>query len=379
MKKILTLITLLTVISTQNLLACSTPVFRYALERWPADIFNLEIISKGELSKEEKALVEWTEEKYGYYAYINHIDISKYVDKIDDKNKDAKILPKDIKRENITSTIVRLKYPETARIKDIIWEGALTKLNMERVFESPLRRSIAKEILAGNSKVWLFFESGNKEQDEKYYNLLDKKLKELEKEIGLPEEEEGVPVTSEEDEAKLKIAFKIIKVSKQNKNEEILKQMIKGLEPKIMTTKEPYTIPFFGRGRGLAVLIGEEIKDDYIEEISYFITGSCSCEIKAQNPGLDVLIAIEWDEFIDTMINLDETLPPLTSFADFVEKKPEIKEVKEEEKTEIKANVQNIKENNNDLLIRNIIVIISAIILLIIISSLIIINKKKNE
>ncbi len=376
MKKILTLITLLSItFITQNIFACATPVFRYALERWPADIFNLEIISKGDLSKEEQKLIEWTEEKYGYYAYINHIDISKYLDTIDEKNKKAKLLPQDIKRENITSTIVRLKYPEMARIKDIIWEGELSKLNMERLFESPLRRSIAKEILAGNSKVWIFFESGNAKQDEKYYNLLDKKLKELEKEIELPEEEEGAPATSEEDEAKLKIAFKIIKISKKNNKEEILKRMIKGLDPKIMTTEEPYTIPFFGRGRGLAVLIGEDINEDYIEEMSYFITGSCSCEIKAQNPGLDVLIAIEWDEFIDTMINLDEALPPLTSFADFIEKKTEVKEVKQEEKLK----VQNIKENNNDLLIRNMIVIISGVILLIIIASVVIMNKKKNE
>ncbi len=158
--------------------------------------------------------------------------------------------------------------------------------------------------------------------------------------------------------------------------------MIKGLDPKIMTTEEPYTIPFFGRGRGLAVLIGKDITDDYIEEMSYFITGSCSCEIKAQNPGLDVLIAIEWDEFIDTMINIDEALPPLTSFADFIEKKPEMKEEKVEIKGEVqedKSKIQNIEEDNNELLIRNLIVIISGVILLIIIASVVIINKKKNE
>ena len=38
--------------------ACSTPVFRYALERWPADYFPAVVFHRGELSAEHKRVVE---------------------------------------------------------------------------------------------------------------------------------------------------------------------------------------------------------------------------------------------------------------------------------------------------------------------------------
>ena len=38
--------------------ACNVPVFRYALERWPADLFDVVVLHRGELSESDAAAVE---------------------------------------------------------------------------------------------------------------------------------------------------------------------------------------------------------------------------------------------------------------------------------------------------------------------------------
>jgi hypothetical protein len=51
----------------------------------------------------------------------------------------------------------------------------------------------------------------------------------------------------------------------------------------------------FGRGRALEPLIGRGIHPDNIMEVSSYLCGACSCEIKDQNPGIDLLLAANWD------------------------------------------------------------------------------------
>ncbi len=54
--------------------------------------------------------------------------------------------------------------------------------------------------------------------------------------------------------------------------------------------------PIFGRGRVLYALVGEGIATATIEEASRFLAGACQCTVKADNPGVDVLISYPWNE-----------------------------------------------------------------------------------
>ena len=80
----------------------------------------------------------------------------------------------------------------------------------------------------------------------------------------------------------------------------------------------PMVFPVFGRGRELFALVGDGINEDNIAQAAYFLTGSCSCEVKSLNPGMDLLIAIDWYEYIDNLIGYDDDMPPLTGYAEFV-------------------------------------------------------------
>jgi hypothetical protein len=111
-----------------------------------------------------------------------------------------------------------------------------------------------------------------------------------------------------------------VSLSRTDPNERALLSMIMNSEPDLDEyVKEPMAVPVFGRGRALYTLIGEGINGDNIREAAAFLTGPCGCEIKMMNPGVDLLIATNWDgavmqyyeEFYASYE--EEELPELTS------------------------------------------------------------------
>jgi len=60
-------------------------------------------------------------------------------------------------------------------------------------------------------------------------------------------------------------------------------------------------------------MMNEFIADEYIERVSEFLTGACSCEVKSLNPGFDILIPVDWVGGITEEYVFDAELPPLTS------------------------------------------------------------------
>jgi hypothetical protein len=55
---LITILIVLFVLMPSSVFACSTPVFRYALERWPADYYEAVFIHRGPLMPEEKQLLD---------------------------------------------------------------------------------------------------------------------------------------------------------------------------------------------------------------------------------------------------------------------------------------------------------------------------------
>jgi len=83
---------------------------------------------------------------------------------------------------------------------------------------------------------------------------------------------------------------------------------------------EPMVFPVFGRGRALEPLIGKGITLDNVWDYCAYITGACSCEVKKQNPGVDLLTALDWDAVIEgSQIIIDKVLPPLEGVASLLQ------------------------------------------------------------
>jgi hypothetical protein len=139
-------------------------------------------------------------------------------------------------------------------------------------------------------------ESGDAEKDNAAAAVLTAELKKLESELKLPEltaapEDELIAATP------LKIAFSLIRVPR-SESESGLAAMLLSSEPDLVALPEPMVFPVFGRGRALLALIGAGITEKNIFDAAEFLVGPCSCQVKEQNPGFDLLLSADWQTIV---------------------------------------------------------------------------------
>ncbi len=71
--------------------------------------------------------------------------------------------------------------------------------------------------------------------------------------------------------------------------------MLLGSEPDLNELSQPMAFPVLGRGRVLYALVGRGISREMIGVASTFMVGPCSCQVKDQNPGFDLLLQFDWN------------------------------------------------------------------------------------
>jgi hypothetical protein len=115
----------------------------------------------------------------------------------------------------------------------------------------------------------------------------------------------------------LQVAFDVVRLPAVPPGEEVLLSMLLHAAPGLLDKRsQPMAFPLFGRGRILAPLVGEEIRPDAIAAMASYLCGPCSCQVKAQNPGVDLLLAENWEERLAGVSAIPEReLPPLEGTA----------------------------------------------------------------
>jgi hypothetical protein len=94
-----------------------------------------------------------------------------------------------------------------------------------------------------------------------------------------------------------RLEFGLVKVARADAAEKWLVDMLLSLESDLSTPEfaaQPMIFAVFGRGRALPPFVGKGITRDNLLECVYFLTGACSCTVKDQNPGMDLLFATDW-------------------------------------------------------------------------------------
>jgi hypothetical protein len=190
----------------------------------------------------------------------------------------------------------------------VAWSGRFTRANVLLLIDSPARREIARRLQKGDSVVWLMLPGSDPKKNEAAAERLQAQLKKLEKSIPLPVDEgkETVKLLSE---LPLRVAFSILPIARTDPAEKLFVQMLLHTEKGLADQKGPMVWPVFGRGRALDVLVGEGINHDTIEEAARFLCGACSCQVKQLNPGIDLLLAADWDSVLENRSAVLPTFP----------------------------------------------------------------------
>jgi hypothetical protein len=303
-------------LSPSSAYACSTPVFRYAMERWPADYYDGVLIHKGPLADDNPASVLLQSEQ----AEFLNLRLSK-IDLESTTSEQADLGPAESLKSHLgvevpkTLPALVLWYPLCKGRAAPFWTGQFTPATVKALIQSPKRKELARRLTDGQTAVWIFIESGNGAKDKAAKQLLEQELASATKEL-----EEMAPALAEELEMPgLSYEFSVLPVSRSDPKERMFLEMLLKSEPDLDEySDEPIVFPTFGRGRTLFALVGEGINVDNLREAIAFITGPCGCEVKMLNPGVDLLMAENWDaavmqfyqEFYETA---EEPLPELTS------------------------------------------------------------------
>lgn len=286
--------------------ACNVPVFRFALERWRADAYRAVVFHRGPLTDAEREMIRPLEEQQDRQLAnltvrtvdVNELEAAASEQAIADREFLSHL-------SNPQFPCLVIQYPAHLRIPKPVWMGPLEREAIARLADSPVRQELVRRLAEGQTAVWLLLESGDSVKDGAAAELLNEELKNLEQTLELPE------LTASPDDAlavqlPLEVKFSVLRVPRSDAEQAIVAMLV-GSEPDLAERLDAMVFPVFGRGRALLPLIGAGITAKNIQDAAGFLAGPCSCEVKEQNPGFDLLLAADWD------ILLSPNGVPLTS------------------------------------------------------------------
>lgn len=277
------------------------PIFRYALDKWDADLFDVIVFHRGELGDEDQVLVQQLEESSiagGLDGATSNIRVIP-IDLESDVTADMQALWRKLKANQVPLMVVR--FPAWLGFESPVWSGPLSKQAVDNVMHSPKRFEIARHILDGKTAVWVLLESGAKFIDDKAFATLNAELKKAENSIKIDRNRIGKDEEFERDtKVPLKISFAVMRLSRTDKNEKFLASMLMGIEADLHEYPEdPIAIPVFGRGRALYALIGDDgITPDGISVACQELTAKTTNTIKAKTSGVDLMMSVDWPNLI---------------------------------------------------------------------------------
>ena len=274
--------------------ACTIPVFRFALDRWPPDTYRLEVTPVDAASPDVAKFLR----NFGATSPIN-LKVSR--------------LPAE-------ASVSKLFAPNATTP---LWEGKLDATSLASLTESPGRAELVRRILAGEALVWVLAESGDAAADAQVTAPVEKRLRYLEQVAQLPAIDPTDPDSQLGPGPALAVRFSLLRLPVE---EVILRRMLAGTESGLAETKEPWLAAVFGRGRVLGAWPAAEIADEQIEQGCLFLLGACSCQVKSLNPGWDLLIETDWEADLqalgETKVPAEPVLPEVVVISGGAESPP---------------------------------------------------------
>ena len=99
----------------------------------------------------------------------------------------------------------------------------------------------------------------------------------------------------------------LVKVARTDPNETWLVRQLLAAEPDLHRyADQPMIFPVYGRGRTMPPLVGKGITAENLRGGVSYLLGACSCLVKEQNPGVDLVFRWDWNAAADAMAMKDD-------------------------------------------------------------------------
>ncbi len=199
---------------------------------------------------------------------------------ISDNINPANIEFRSVERKDITEPYFGLYYGSR------FFERYSNQKDLAGLTTSPLREKIASEIMTGKLCVLLYLTTGDKEKDEKGLQKIQSAL----------------------NTSPFKDIITVTELSRKSVEESHFVSLLLNVEDDLKNIPEPMLFGIFGRFRALEPLLGKGITEENIKLMIDFLTADCSCLIKDDLPGTDILCTNNWENPTTALVNkiLDE-------------------------------------------------------------------------
>ena len=201
-----------------------------------------------------------------------------------DRIKTANIQFKTVNRQDIKEPYYGLYY------EDRLFSRYSNPEELRNLITSPLREKIAAELMAGKLCVMVYLKTDNKEKDERGLQTIQKAL--------------GSSLFGK--------IITVFELSRNNKEEVQFTSLLLNVEDDLKGIQEPMLFGVFGRFKALEPLLGSGISEENISLMIDYLTSECSCLIKDDLPGTDILFTDKWENPQPALLNkiIDENLSP---------------------------------------------------------------------
>ncbi len=281
---------LIVLLSAYQAVACDTPVYRYAMYRWMPAPYELYYFCDGPLDEAGAQLRARVQETVGASGPTTNL---KFIPVDLQQDRELATIPPDVKEAWAKRTSQQLPWSLLLTpMQQPLLEGGFAASEFDALIQSPARQEIGRLLEEGNAGVYVLIGG----EDSAATELAELTVREVVADIASGKvplaaapngEDESLPATT--------VQLGVIKVNSADPAEKWFVQSLLLLEPDLAASQEPRLFLIYGRGRALFSSLGKGIhRDNLIMDVE-FISGACSCTVKEQNPGVDLLMRYDWD------------------------------------------------------------------------------------
>ncbi len=154
-------------------------------------------------------------------------------------------------------------------------------MELKNLTTSPVRENIAMELMAGKLCVMVYLKTGVKEKD-------DPGMQKVKKAVA--SSPFGKIIT-------------VIELSRNDIDEKHFISNLLNVESDLKDIREPMLFGVFGRFKALEPLLAKGITEENINLMIDFLTADCSCLIRDNLPGTDILFTNNWEIPTPALVN----------------------------------------------------------------------------
>lgn len=283
--------------------ACSTPVYRYAMYRWEPAPYEIYYFHEQQVDEATAAVHDGIRaaarcEDRTANLFLATVDVQ--------EDQELKTVPPDVRKwwearpeKQTPCYLVVTPYGVP------IHHGDMDAEILQTLIDSPARRAVVEQLTEGHAGVMVMV-TGSDDQANQTAETL---IKEFAADIASGKIELYIPPPSgffvprrdedaEEDapeSPRIEVGF--VRVDRTDPQEKWFLEALLSMEEDLKDEQfedQPMMFVIFGRGRALPPCIGRGINRDNLLDCIDFVTGACSCTVKEQNPGMDLLFATNW-------------------------------------------------------------------------------------